>query len=652
MAQVALVQMPYAVTSLPSLGLSLLKAGLQKQEITATVLYLNQWFEQTVGHSTYQYMASGSPNNSCLLSEWTFTEALWGENHERDEAYFKEIIDRQDGRYGRTLSDAERAEARTLAALCRESVAAFLDRSLREIDWNQFRIVGFTSVFQQHSASLALARLLKRHHPHLFLVFGGANCEAEMGEATMRCFPFIDAICFGEGDEVFPRFTKGVLAGAIEKMEGILLREEQAQNRLDVIGQPVKGASPIRDLDSLPYPDFDDFFSVKSESDAPLQRRLIFETSRGCWWGQKHHCTFCGLNGNGMEFRYKSPSRALEELQWLLARYGSHTRSITATDNILPYEYFRSFLPRLADLAMNIDLFYETKANLKRTQLELYKRAGLSEIQPGIESLSTQVLSLIDKGVTAIQNIQLLKFCYELNIIPRWNILYGFPKEDPRWYLGQTELICKIVHLHPPNGWGRVRFDRFSPFLNNPFKFAIRNVSPYPSYRFVYPGLTDRDLNDIAYYFTASSDSDSRIREYSDSISESLQKWKALSGESFLFHHHDQDVTLIYDSRDGNDVHVFTLEGIYNAISILSEEIISCEELERKTIQINHEWASEVSFDQALHDLEEIGLLIIEDGKALGLSVALESATPLTPKMREKFENMLAKQAVNCSDGQ
>jgi radical SAM superfamily enzyme YgiQ (UPF0313 family) len=38
------------------------------------------------------------------------------------------------------------------------------------------------------------------------------------------------------------------------------------------------------------------------------------ETARGCWWGAKHHCTFCGLNQNDMAFRAKSPQCAMDEL--------------------------------------------------------------------------------------------------------------------------------------------------------------------------------------------------------------------------------------------------------------------------------------------------------------------------------------------------
>ena len=50
---------------------------------------------------------------------------------------------------------------------------------------------------------------------------------------------------------------------------------------------------------------------------------LALETSRGCWWGQKHHCTFCGLNGEDMQYRSKSGPRAREELDFLVDRHAN-----------------------------------------------------------------------------------------------------------------------------------------------------------------------------------------------------------------------------------------------------------------------------------------------------------------------------------------
>jgi magnesium-protoporphyrin IX monomethyl ester (oxidative) cyclase len=60
---------------------------------------------------------------------------------------------------------------------------------------------------------------------------------------------------------------------------------------------------------------------------------LLLETSRGCWWGAKQHCTFCGLNGGAMAFRSKSAERVVEEIRYLRDRYG--VESLSVVDNIL-----------------------------------------------------------------------------------------------------------------------------------------------------------------------------------------------------------------------------------------------------------------------------------------------------------------------------
>ncbi len=104
----------------------------------------------------------------------------------------------------------------------------------------------------------------------------------------------------------------------------------------------------FNDLDSLPTPSFDDYFATLAAS--PLRSRvrpgLPLETSRGCWWGAVHQCTFCGLNGTSLGYRAKSPGRVLAELDDLAGRY--QLSDFEAVDNILDMGYYKSLLPALA----------------------------------------------------------------------------------------------------------------------------------------------------------------------------------------------------------------------------------------------------------------------------------------------------------------
>src|SRR4029450_7806053 len=120
----------------------------------------------------------------------------------------------------------------------------------------------------------------------------------------------------------------------------------------------------VEHLDSLPVPDFDEHFEriAKPAWAADVGVHLLLETSRGCWWGAKKHCTFCGLNGATMAYRSKSPERAFDEISELVSRYG--VTRVECVDNILDNHYITTLFPRLAASGLNLELFYEVKANL------------------------------------------------------------------------------------------------------------------------------------------------------------------------------------------------------------------------------------------------------------------------------------------------
>src|SRR5205807_1753573 len=99
-------------------------------------------------------------------------------------------------------------------------------------------------------------------------------------------------------------------------------------------------------------------------------------------------------------------------------------------DNILDMAYLGSLLPRLAGAGLDLGLHWEIKANLRRSQLQVLADAGVVAVQPGIESLSGQVLRLMDKGVTGCLNVRALRDAASCGLGVVWNYLYGFPGEN------------------------------------------------------------------------------------------------------------------------------------------------------------------------------------------------------------------------------
>ncbi|KAK0348056.1 hypothetical protein LTR94_038722, partial [Friedmanniomyces endolithicus] len=69
-------------------------------------------------------------------------------------------------------------------------------------------------------------------------------------------------------------------------------------------------------------------------------------------------------------------------------------------------------LDRLAQTSPRLRLMGEIKANQSDERLGRFAAAGFVELQPGIESFSSEVLKLMDKGVRGIHNVLTLKSGY------------------------------------------------------------------------------------------------------------------------------------------------------------------------------------------------------------------------------------------------
>lgn len=515
MKKILLLSMPMGALERPALGLSLLKECLQKSGFECDVRYPTFTFAEFIGHDEYQWMCYQLPYTA-FASDWSFTPALYGERPDLEQAYVQNIL--RD-----TWCVAESDIQRILSI--RSRVSYFLDYCMETISWSDYAIVGFTSTFEQNIASLALAKRIKKAFPKICIIFGGANWEGEMGLELHRQFPFVDYVCSGEAEQSFPALVGRILNrtpmnGKLEPIPGLVYRDRK--------GESVSTGSSemIRDLDALPIPDFSDYFQDLKQCtvSAPVAPTLLFETSRGCWWGAKSHCTFCGLNGGTMAFRSKSPRRALDELELLVDRW--QLTNVEVVDNILDMKYFADMLPALARARRPVQLFYEVKSNLSRAQVKTLQEAGVCRIQPGIESLSDHVLKLMRKGTTALRNVQLLKWAQEYNVIVEWNMLYGFPGETPEDYRAMLELLKQIKFLRPPGATGPIRLDRFSPYHNTPAEFGLINVRPLGTYRYLYP-FDDESLRRIAYYFDFDYDPANNPTGYAAEVIAFINDWRA-----------------------------------------------------------------------------------------------------------------------------
>lgn len=554
MLRVLLVNMPFADWNRPSFALSQLAALTRREfaaEVEVDVLYLNQDFAHLIDLRAYEEIGSDTEHLASGVGEWLFTQVAFPENPDNAEDYFARYYI---GSQWKAFRDHLLEIRAQLSSACSELIAAY---SLASAD-----VVGFTSMFAQTVPSLAMARLIKSANPDVITIMGGANCEAPMGAVIAENFQALDYIFSGPALRTFPEFLRRLTAGRrdqIGSIRGIVSRE--------TAGDPGSGDSigPDRDIDDYIEPDFDSFRKalsagsiVRAQNGTPVRVLLPFETSRGCWWGEHSHCTFCGLNGLSMGYRAMAPELALRQFSWL---FGFHPwcSNFYCTDNILPKNYLTKVLPYL-DPPPGVTIFYEVKLPVSEADMKTMARAGVNKVQPGIEALNTGTLKLMGKGTTAFQNIQFLKNCLRYGIEPQWNLLIGFPGEDASVYSEYAQNVPDLYHLPPPTGVYIVRYDRYSPYFMRQKDYQLE-LRPMDFYELVYP-LDSGALERLAYYFTDESLSPhlltaaawlKPLRQLTDEWRQRWERDGARTPPELVLRQQENGVCVVSDTRGSKD---------------------------------------------------------------------------------------------------
>ncbi len=392
----------------------------------------------------------------------------------------------------------------------RRGAGSLLDELIAANAIDRADLVGFTSMFSQNVACFAMARRLRGHDREPVILMGGANCEWPMGQEIVKQIPQIDFVFSGCSLKSFPEFVQCLLEGRMNdchRLNGVFSRSNRVASQPLVAdsfvvldsNMSVRPTGDELDINVNLTPDYEPYLTLleKNFPAGMVKSALPFETSRGCWWGERAHCTFCGLNGSTMAYRAMQPEKAIRLFETLFG-YADRCSHFECVDNIMPKSYIKEVFAFL-NPPRHTTIFYEVKADLMESDIEVLARARVVHLQPGIESLATSTLKLMKKGTTSFQNITLLKNCIAHGVSPHWNLLVGFPGEGEDVYQKYVRDLPLLMHLYPPNGVFPVRFDRYSPYFVRAHDYQL-DLHPCDYYNFVYP-LDAGALANLAYYF-------------------------------------------------------------------------------------------------------------------------------------------------------
>jgi ribosomal peptide maturation radical SAM protein 1 len=605
--QVVLVNMPFSYAKYPSIQLGTLSALLKANSIPVDCHHLNVRFAHLIGVELHEAICE----KRALFGEWLFSSLLFRDNPKRTEypQVFKPVFEQLSQQCGKPIGYFEELATRI--------APQFLTWALTAIDWGQYKLVGFTSTFDQNVASLTMAKLIKDLYPEVTIVFGGANFDGEMGLEHFRAFSFIDHVVVGEGEDSFLPLVRQVLAGK----KGDYPKGVTARQGDDIVFTP--NDALFSDFAKTGPPDYDDYYQLLAElgqTAQGLDRILLYEGSRGCWWGEKHHCTFCGLNAQSMKFRAKKPEQVLTEIADLSKRYDAVRFRLV--DNIIDMAYIDNLFGKLAADHCDLDVFIETKSNLQKRQIKTLAAGGVKCMQPGLESLSLNQLKAMDKGVTPMQNIVCLKWSLYYHVMVSWNILLGFPGETKEDYHRQLDLIPSLLHLQPPEATGKFWLQRFSPYFTRPHEYGIRITGPGMAYEYVYDAR-QVDLKKIAYDFEYELDNwpvDPHL--YQDLVSE-IEGWQRLhrSGDKpFLYYSKAPNYVTVYDGRNPKQPTRRRYEGLAGLVIEICNEAAKSAEQIRTAVAGRLDCGDEI-LSRVLAELTTKRVLYEERGKYFTLAI-------------------------------
>ncbi len=472
---IALISTPWPLFNLPSIQLGTLKAyaNLELPQIKIDVhhVYLN--IAAALGFDLYHLISERT-----WLSEAPYATILYPEREEIIKRFWQRQISKKS-----PLRDVD------FKALCIK-LKTETDHIIDKIPWDRYRLIGLSICFGQLTSALYFINQVKKKAPQLVVVVGGSACSDEMGRSLLRAFIQIDYVVSGEGELPFVRLINHLSDPGSKKespsIPGLL-------SKMDNSHREGTSCSQIPDLDQLPLPDYDDYFTGLESlgPDKVFFPKLPLEISRGCWWRKRAKgkmysgCAFCNLNIQWEGYRTRSLEKVVSDIQAITEKH--QLLSLSFVDNLLPAKNLAGLFKSLSRLGKDLRLFGEIRATTAGEDLEMMARAGVREIQVGIEALSNQLLKKLNKGTTAIQNLEIMKNC-EASGFPNLagNLILNFPGSD------ETDVKETLANLEFALPFRPLRGTAFwlgygSPVWMNPDAFGVKGLFNHPFYGHLFP---------------------------------------------------------------------------------------------------------------------------------------------------------------------
>jgi hypothetical protein len=296
-------------------------------------------------------------------------------------------------------------------------------------------------------------------------------------------------------------------------------------------------------------------------------------------------------------------------------------------DNLLPVRESTEIFGQFGQLNKDFRLFAEIRASTPRRVLVAMQAAGTHEVQIGIEALSTRLLKKLNKGTTAIQNLEIMKHCEELGIANVSNLILHFPGSDEQ----DVEETLRNLEFALP--FRPLRFVHFwlglgSPVWQDPKAFGLRAVFNHPNYAVIFPPNVFRSIRFMIQAYRGDLGHQRKIWQ---PVKKKVRAWKKAYAEI----HKGPTSAPILSFRDGRDFLIIrqkrlSAEPLTHRLLGMSRAIYLFCRRHRSLISILDHFP-EVTEDKVVPFLKimvDKKLMFEESGRYLSLAVSMRPTNP------------------------
>ncbi|MAH03330.1 hypothetical protein CMI39_00920 [Candidatus Pacearchaeota archaeon] len=269
---------------------------------------------------------------------------------------------------------------------------------------------------------------VKNHNSQPKVIFGGPLITSEPKLVFENLKP--DFAILGEGEITIIELLKAIVKNKdLKNVNGIIYKDENGKTIF------TKQREPIKNIDSLPAPDFEGLeFEKKLDNECNnsniynlfnFPRTYPILSSRGC----PFQCTFC-YHTLGRKYRMRSIKNVMDELKIAVKKYKINIIEIIddmfSIDKKRLYEFCKHLKKLVNETPWECKWECQLSVNtVDKEMLTILKDSGCHAISFGFESYSQTVLKSMKKPITSSQINEALKLSMERGLSVQGNFIFG-----------------------------------------------------------------------------------------------------------------------------------------------------------------------------------------------------------------------------------